>query len=177
MNLTGKFLIARPSVVDPFFKRGIVFVYEHSLRGVVGLVINRKRPNYSTHSLLKSKGFSTMSVPSEPLYVGGPVNEQAVIMLHTTDWKSSNTLKVNRYYSVTSDDMMIFKYTNGDTPRVYRFCSGCAVWHTQQIQAELAANKWLVSDLSPELIFEADDRELWDLSVEINAKDTIDKFI
>jgi|TARA_B110000503_G_scaffold116782_1_gene176190 putative transcriptional regulator len=177
MDLTGKFLIARPNVVDPFFKRGVIFVFEHSPRGVAGLVINRKRSNHSTHSLLKSRGFSTKATPVEPLYVGGPVNEQAVVMLHTNDWRSSNTLKVSNWYSVTSDDMMIFKYTNGDTPGGYKFCSGSAVWHPQQIKAEIQANHWLISDLPPELIFEADVRELWDLSVEINARDTIDRFI
>lgn len=176
MDLAGKFLIARPSIVDPFFKRGVVFIYENSPTGTAGLVINRSQPKYNTHTLLQGRGFNTDHVPVEPLFRGGPVNEKAVVMFHSAGWNSSNTLNVTENYSVSSDDLMIFRYINGETPRHYRFCTGAAIWHPRQIAAEINANQWLISDLPPELVFEEDPRELWDLSVELNARETIDRF-
>lgn len=176
MDLAGKFLIARPSIVDPFFKRGVVFIYECSPTGTAGLVINHVLPKFSTHTLLEGRGFNTASVPLEPLFRGGPVNEKAVVMFHSAEWTSSNTLNVTENYSVSSDDIMIFKYINGETPRHYRFCTGAAVWHPRQIAAEIHANNWLISDLPPELVFEEDPRTLWDLSVEKNAQETIDRY-
>jgi len=175
MNLTGKCLIARPTLTDSFFKHSVVFVYEHSTRGVMGIVLN-KRTTANTKMLMENKGFDS-SVPSEPLYAGGPVNERAVVMLHSADWGSGNTMNVNKRFSVTSDDIMLFKYSQGDTPRYYRFFTGSSVWHTAQIKQEMARNNWLTSDLNLDTIFDTDSRELWDIAVEQAATETMDKFI
>ena len=175
MNLTGKCLIARPTLIDPFFKQSVVFIYEHSSRGVVGVILNKKL-NVNTRVLLENKGFIG-NVPEEPLYTGGPVNERALVMLHSNDWHSGNTMIVNKNFSVTSDDIMLFKYTQGDTPRYYRFFAGASVWHPQQIKHEMARNSWLVSELDMQTVFEADSRNLWDTAVEQTATETMDKFI
>jgi len=175
MNLTGKCLIARPTLIDPFFKQSVVFIYEHSSRGVVGVILNKKL-NVSTRVLCENKGF-VGNVPEEPLYTGGPVNERALVMLHSNDWGSGNTMRVNKNFSVTSDDIMLFKYTQGDTPRYYRFFAGASVWHPQQIKHEMARNSWLVSELDMQTVFEADSRNLWDTAVEQTATETMDKFI
>lgn len=176
MDLTGKFLIARPNIVDPFFRRGVVFIYEHSHTGTAGVVINHRHTEHNTHTVLHSRGFETTSTPCEFLYKGGPVNDKALLMFHSAEWNSSNTLRVSDYYAVSSDDMMMFKYTTGDTPRRYKFCCGASVWHPQQIRAEIHANHWLICDLPPEMVFDQDDRELWDLAVEYSAKETMDRF-
>ena len=175
MNLTGKCLIARPTLIDPFFKQSVVFIYEQSSRGTVGVILNKKL-NVSTRVLLENKGFIG-NVPEEPLYTGGPVNERALVMLHSNDWHSGNTMIVNKNFSVTSDDIMLFKYTQGDTPRYYRFFAGASVWHPQQIKHEMARNSWLVSELDMQTVFEADSRNLWDTAVEQTATETMDKFI
>jgi len=175
MNLTGKCLIARPTLIDPFFKKSVVYIYEHTNRGVVGVILN-KRLSVTTKVLLENKGFSG-NVPEEPLYTGGPVNERAIVMLHSNDWGSGNTMQVNTQFGVTSDDIMLFKYTQGDTPRHYRFFAGASVWHPQQIKQEMARNHWLVSDLDMQTIFETDSRNLWDTAVEQTATETMEKYI
>ena len=175
MNLTGKCLIARPTMVDPFFAKSVVYIYEHSIKGTAGIIINKKLSN-NTKSLLANKGFDT-NVPAEPLYAGGPVNERAVIMLHSGDWQSSNTLKVTKSISVTSDDIMLFRYTQGETPRYYRFCCGASVWHPQQIKQEIARNSWLICDLDLETIFETHPTHLWDTAIEQTAAETMEKYI
>ena len=175
MDLTGKCLIARPSVVDPFFSQSVVFVYEHSMRGTAGIILN-KRINKTTRDLMLNKGFE-QHVPAEHLFAGGPVNERAVVMVHSAEWSSSNTMRVTDNISVTSDDIMLFRYTQADTPRCYRFFAGASVWHPQQIKSELDRNNWLITDLSVEKIFDTDYRQLWDTAVEQSAQETMDKFI
>ena len=175
MDLTGKCLVARPSVVDPFFTKSVVFIYEHTIRGTAGIILN-KQINKTTQDLVLNRGFE-VHVPVENLYAGGPVNERAVVMLHTGDWSSRNTMHVTENISVTSDDIMLFRYTQGDTPRYYKFFAGASVWHPQQIKSELQRNNWLITDLSVEKIFETDSRQLWDTAVEQSAQETMDKFI
>jgi putative transcriptional regulator len=176
MDLVGKCLIARPNIIDPFFKRSVVYIYEQTTQGIAGIVTNIRKSKITTHDIFVNRGF-TPSEPPEKVYQGGPVNENTVILLHTSDWRSSNTLCVNDKISVTSDDLMFYKFLNGNKPNGYKFCTGVAAWHTQQIAAELKANHWLVSDLSPHDILDLEGRTQWDTAIEINARDTIDRYI
>lgn len=175
MDLQGKCLIARPSLVDPYFLKSVVYIYEHSTRGTAGIILN-KRLAANTQTLMANKGFDS-NVPNEPLYAGGPVNERAILMLHSNDWNSRNTMIVNEQFGVTSDDIMLFKYSHGDTPRHYKFFAGTSVWHPQQIKQEIARNNWLICDLDMETIFETDRRNLWDTAVEQTATETMEKYI
>lgn len=176
MDLVGKCLVARPNINDPFFKKSVVYIYEQSPSGVSGVVINIKKQPYTINDIFRNRGF-TVAEPPEPLYQGGPVNEKAIIMLHTSEWRSTNTLQVSDHVSISSDDMMIFKFVNGDKPNAYRFCSGAAIWHPQQMRSEIANNNWLVSKLNVRQLFDFDGRNQWETAVEITAKNTIDRYI
>ncbi len=174
MDLKGKCLIARPSITDPFFKKSVVLIYEHSVQATVGLVLNKPIPKFSLKDILSNRGYD--NIATDPLYLGGPVNERAISMLHTGNWYSSNTMSINDQISISSDDLMIYKFVNGDTPDDYRFFLGSAIWHPQQIAQEIAANHWLIGDMDEQDIFNHDGRTLWDLAIENSARDTIDKF-
>ena len=174
MDLKGKCLVARPNIIDPFFKRSVVYIYEHSANATMGFVINKRNPEMLLKDILVERGFDT--IQNDPVYKGGPVNQRAVCMIHTTGWQSSNTMIVDDQISITSDDLMIYKFCNGDIPDGYKFCLGSAVWHPRQIVMEMQANHWLVSNLTPHKIFDYDGRELWDLAIEANAKETIERF-
>lgn len=175
MDLVGKCLIARPSINDPVFKRSVIFIYEQNMNGVAGLIINNRSP-YTTHDIFLNRGFTPAEAP-EKVYTGGPVNSTAVILLHTSEWKTSNTLQVDSNLSVSSDDLMFYKFVNGDKPEGYKFLTGVSAWHPQQIVEEIKNNSWLISKLSVHQILDIDSRSLWDTAVEINAKDTIDRYI
>ena len=98
-------------------------------------------------------------------------------MFHSADWRASNTMRVNNQCAISSDDMMLFKYTQGDTPRFYRFFAGMSIWHPQQIKQEIARNSWLVTNMNIDVIFDNDHRHLWDIAVESAAQEMMDKFI
>ena len=175
MDLIGKCLIARPSIEDPLFKRSVVFIYEQNVAGIAGVIINQRSP-ISTHDIFLNRGFSP-SEAAEKVYVGGPVNSNAVLILHTSEWKTTNTLKVNSDLSVSSDDLMFYKFVNGDKPEGYKFITGVAAWHPLQLKQELNNNRWLISNLTVHQILDTDSRQLWDVAIETNAKQTIDRFI
>ena len=177
MNLKGKCLIARPNLTDPMFKKSVVYIYEHSSRGTAGLVLSKKHHSLNSINLCSGRGFATDSVPAEPVWIGGPVSQKSVLMLHSTDWSSTNSIEITDSTSITSDDMMFFKYTTGNTPFYYKFFVGHSVWHPQQIRAEIQRNNWLITELDTETIFENDGRHLWDIAIENAAQETMDKFI
>lgn len=174
MHLRGKCLIARPSVKDPLFKKSVVLIYEHSEQATVGLILNKPISQLTLKDILANRGYD--SVATDPLHAGGPVNERAISMLHSGDWYSSNTMPVTDQISISSDDLMIYKFVNGDIPDGYRFFIGSAIWHPQQIAKEINANHWLISDLGEREIFNHSGRELWDIAIETSARETIDRF-
>src|SRR5689334_366818 len=66
-SFAGSFLVARPSLKDPFFRRAVVLLLQHGPDGAFGLVLNRTE---------KPK-----EIPF-PLHVGGPCKFQGLILLH-----------------------------------------------------------------------------------------------
>lgn len=174
MDLKGKCLIARPSITDPLFRKTVVLIYEQFPEYTTGLILNKRTPSLEVKDILSNRGYD--SVESDPIYIGGPVNQKAISLLHSSNWYSSNTMPVNDQINISSDDLMMFKFVNGDVPDNFRFFLGNSVWHSQQLIGEIDNNYWLVNSLDIDDIFNYDGREMWDLAIETTARDVMDKF-
>src|SRR5436190_5132333 len=77
-SVRGQLLIAGPALVDPNFWRTVVLVVEHTEEGAFGLVLNR--PSETTVGEAASQ-LEDLIDRSERLYIGGPVQPSAVIVL------------------------------------------------------------------------------------------------
>ena len=85
--------------------------------------------NLSTYNLqviMDQKGIDWYG-PRE-VYTGGEYNSHALIMLHSHEWYSSNTMDVNNNLALSSDGLMIEKMEMGNTPEWYRLFVGCKGW-------------------------------------------------
>src|SRR3954447_24743621 len=88
-SLKGKLLLASPVLEDPNFARSVVLVAEHTEEGAMGLVLNR--PAGGTGRVLTgrpevrggdgARDWEDRVDAREPIYVGGPVQPTAVIVL------------------------------------------------------------------------------------------------
>tara|TARA_Y100000114_G_C11590254_1_gene245434 strand:+ start:99 stop:626 length:528 start_codon:yes stop_codon:yes gene_type:complete len=175
MNMVGLCMVARPSVQDPLFKNSVVFMFEQNAQQTTGVIINKKS-NITTHEILNNMGVQP-PLGNEPVYAGGPVSKQSILILHTKEWNSTSTFRVAGKYAVSSDDLMLKKYASGDTPRGYKFCAGVSVWQNEQLAKEMANYAWLVVDLNKNLIFDHNGLTQWDLAIERAAKNTMDQYI
>ncbi len=54
MNLQNHFLIAMPSLTDPYFEQSVVYVCEHNEKGAMGIVINKPIDDFSVDTMLKN---------------------------------------------------------------------------------------------------------------------------
>src|SRR4051812_33685789 len=81
-SLRGQLLIASPALEDPNFHRTVVLVTEHTANGAMGLVLNRPA---ETPVEEIAPELSLLVDSREPVYVGGPVGEEAVIVLAEFD--------------------------------------------------------------------------------------------
>ena len=74
----GQLLIAGPGLLDPNFWRTVVLIVEHSEEGALGLVLNR--PSETTVGEAVSELEHLLDL-DDPLYIGGPVQPSALIVL------------------------------------------------------------------------------------------------
>src|SRR5438477_7294039 len=77
-SLTGQFLIASPSILDPNFRRTVVFVTAHSEEGAVGLILNRRSDATVGDAVPQLAPVTDLD---DAVFVGGPVNPDGVAVL------------------------------------------------------------------------------------------------
>ena len=180
MDYTGQLLIARPLNRDPWFRRSVVLIYESNRAGTVGVVLNQ-RTTVSVQTICAQNNY--LYTGSDYVYRGGPVNERALIMVHTPEWSCPNTLQVNEHFSITSHDSMFKQLAVGDMPRKWRICSGVSAWSDEQIQGEMAGetpwtpeHSWLVARATQTSIFEIDGEKQWNYAIELAGRQMINSY-
>ena len=104
--LTGKILLATPSMGDPRFSRAVIFICSHDQKGAMGLVINHTLPGLSFQQLvgqLKIQSDITVDLhkPRFRVMSGGPVESGRGFMLHTPDFQRHETVLLKSGFGVT----------------------------------------------------------------------------
>src|SRR5262249_27967971 len=77
-SLRGSLLIATPAIVDPNFRRTVVLLCEHGEEGAMGVVLNRASETMVAEALPE---LGDVVAEREKVYVGGPVQPTAVLVL------------------------------------------------------------------------------------------------
>ena len=180
MNYTGKLLVSHPNLVNHYFEKSVIYIFQDDPKmGAQGLILN-KPCTYTASNILTLKGFP--SDFSEPVYKGGPLREKAVCILHTAEWYSANTVAAGRY-SLSSDSLMLEKLSMYNTPKNWRMFSGVCAWAPQQLDLEvkgkapyLADLSWLTLDAYDSIVFGQEGKSQWISAVDACSRQTIEQF-
>jgi putative transcriptional regulator len=156
-SLRGRLLIASPVLVDPNFHRTVVLIAEHTDEGAMGLVLNRPAETLVAEAV---PDLSELADSGAPLYVGGPVAADSVIVLAEFDEPS--------LAGVLLDDDLGFVGGGGDDlaevadgVRRARAFAGHSGWGPGQLEDELEQESWIVEPPRREEIFSEDPETLW----------------
>jgi putative transcriptional regulator len=153
-SLTGHLLIAGPDLWDPNFRRTIVLIARHDEDGAVGVVLNR--PAEATVSDA-APPLTTLVGPDEPLFLGGPVQPQAAVVL--AEFEHPENVDVVAFGSigflVDEDPEAV-----GGIRRA-RVFAGHAGWGAGQLEAEMEEDSWIVEPALAEDVFTPDPDRLW----------------
>lgn len=175
MDLLGKLLIAPPSVKTGFWHKSVIFVTEHDLHGSIGLVLN-KRSNLSLVEFSEQLGIN-LDLPGF-VYVGGPVNQKSLSVLHSPEWSCSNTLEINEQFSLSSSADMLPRLAARDTPEYYRVFMGMAGWAPSQLLQEISGtppykheNSWCLATPDYETVFGNDQSDQWCSSLDLSGQE------
>lgn len=152
--LTGRLLIASPSMDDPRFEHSIILICSHDKDQALGIIINRKVPDMTLPKLLDDLGIkNSVYVNSQPVFEGGPCQPERGFVIHSKDWHHIETMDVNEEISMSVSKEILNSITDGTRPKKLIVALGYAGWGPGQLEAELESNSWLISEASEDIVF------------------------
>ena len=150
-SLQGQLLISSPLLHDPNFRRTVVLMTHHDDEGAMGLVLSRPseiRVAEAVPELADLPG-------DEIVYVGGPVQPEAVVVL--VEHESEPELPIVGNIAFMQADTELDEL---DTVRA-RVFAGYSGWGPGQLEGELEESSWIVVPAEPDDAFAPDPDELW----------------
>jgi putative transcriptional regulator len=156
-SLRGKLILASPILRDPNFARTVVLIAEHTDEGAMGLVLNRPASSTVSEAV---PDLSWLTGEAEPVYVGGPVAETAVIVLAEFDRPELAGALVDGDLGFIGSEADDPERLDGAIRRA-RVFAGHAGWGPGQLEDELAEEAWIVEPPARDEIFTADPADLW----------------
>ena len=176
MITPGTLLIHRTQNTAPQWMHTCVYIFESHATGCAGLVLNRGTGRFFQEVLAEHNlQFSAVSIE---IHAGGPVNPRGIIMLHTDEFSSQTTVRVEPGVSVSSDDFMIHKMCSGQLPNGFKIFAGHAAWGPNQLQKEIDAGVWLTKNEVPvSMLFDVENHLIYDRCIEQASKELFDQYI
>jgi len=156
-HLANQFLIAMPGMVDPNFAGSVIYLFEHTERGAMGLVINR--PTELDMRALFEKievKLEAEPVSDQPVYFGGPVQIERGFVLHepATVVAYSSSLAVPGGLTMTTSKDVLEAVATGSGPSKFLMTLGYAGWSAGQLEEEITLNGWINVPLSQKQMIE-----------------------
>jgi putative transcriptional regulator len=162
-SLAGQLLIASPGMDDPRFDHTVILLVRHNPGGALGLVINRPLGDRPIASLLEMVGEADPSVSGTvQIFAGGPVQPRTGFVIHSTDYRRSDTIEIDAHVAVTSSTGVLRDMGSDKGPKKSLVAFGYAGWGPGQLENELAHGVWLTAPEEPALVFDEDRQKVWE---------------
>ncbi len=148
-SCAGSFLVARPILKDPSFRRAVVLLLQHGPEGAFGLVVNRPA---------KAK-----DIPF-PIFRGGPCEAPGLFMLHGhPDWLETpdDATVAPGIFVGDADCAQRLNQEEIDESIRFRMFTGYAGWGPNQLENELGAGAWAIVPATGEALFDTPTEDLW----------------
>ena len=151
-SLRGQLLVAGPALVDPNFRRTVVLIGEHGDEGAMGVVLNR-----ASETLVEDAvpPMAALTAHDEPVYLGGPVQPEAVVVL--ADVEQAEVAVLDSIGFLPGEiDTSAFGELRG-----VRIFAGYAGWAPGQLEDELEEGAWIVVTARSSDVFTSAPELLW----------------
>jgi putative transcriptional regulator len=170
--LTGQLLIASPDIGDPRFHQTVIVMVRHNAEGALGIVINRPLGERPLASVLEAIGEkSEGATGSVAIYLGGPVDPERGIVLHSADYRGTGTLDIDGRIAMTGSLEIIRDIAAGSGPKKSLIAFGYAGWGPGQLEGELARNAWFTAPIESKLVFDEVRDDVWKRAMERRTRD------
>ncbi len=175
MKLIGNLIIAPPAVEGNFWEETVCMITEHHGSGSIGIVLNKQ----SSVSLIElgEQLEVDLDLPGY-VYIGGPISQKSLSIIHSPEWISKNTMRINDEFSLSSADDIIPRFSTGDLPEKWRLFVGMCGWRPGQLYDEIKGNppyhhetSWCTAPSNYDAVFKKSGTEQWIECLEYAAED------
>jgi putative transcriptional regulator len=140
----GSLLVASTDLLEPTFRRTVIYIIEHNEAGSLGVVLNR-RSDTALHNILPA--WEQYATRPKAVYVGGPVRRDSAICLGVLKL-GADADAVRGLRRVDGRVVMVNLDADPESlspvlegVRVY---AGYAGWTVGQLESELDREDWMV---------------------------------
>lgn len=162
-TLKDHFLIAMPSLKDPYFKHSVVYICEHDEKGAMGFIINF--PVKLTLQELLNNVDSINHHPEPPLlnpvFLGGPLELERGFVLHSPVADNSQSTKLNDQLMISNSNAILLTLGTKNEPEEYIVTLGYASWSSGQLEKEMHDNHWITMESQNDIIFNTPVEQRW----------------
>ncbi len=158
----GRLLASEPYLPDPNFERTIILLTEHNVDGSVGFVLNKP-----SESLVGEIMEDIRNIQSK-VYIGGPVQQDTLHFIHRIP-NLTDCIEVCEgiFWGGNFEQLLLLTESNQLDVLDIKFFLGYSGWSPGQLEEELKADSWIVSDqVSQDLIFETPPELMWKKSLQ-----------
>ena len=164
-SVKGNFLVATEQMRDPRFEKKVIVMLENDETGAWGLVINKPLGSVPLGSLISKSEFTDNKKKELydvkiPVFWGGPVNENRILVLHSQEYKNKTT-KNFKNVSISSGYKTLFEIADNRGPKKNLVILGISSWGGGQLEGEMERAGWTLSEINTDLIFETDNAAKW----------------
>ena len=142
-SLAGSLLVAHPSMLDPNFRRTVLFISEHDPNeGALGVIINRPLDRQVADLVTDTPPPGLAGVP---VFLGGPVGKNQ-LMFAAFEWKKGQGFKLSHNVVLGHGSTAA-----GEKNLICAFV-GYAGWGAGQLESEVKQKAWLLQKANPSLL-------------------------
>jgi len=180
IDAQGKLLVAPPNMPDWRFQKSVVYIWRHDVSGAAGVIINKKCEKPTFMHVCQEGGISRNQQVQPPVYYGGPVLNNIIGVLHSTDYRlPSTTALKDGDVGFTLDRKILEDIAMGAGPQNKLITLGLANWDAGQLEEEIEhprnpAMSWLMMDHDEKMVFGQldDDKsdEIWEECVSMAVR-------
>jgi len=153
----GKILISEPFLPDTFFNRSIVYLTDHTPKGSVGFILNKKLDIQLSAAVDGFEGWD------ENLSMGGPVAPDTLHYLHNLGDMIPNSILVAEdiFWGGDIDAVKELIKNRKINHTQIRFFLGYSGWSAGQLERELKENSWVIAKVNSSIVLTNKGEDIW----------------
>jgi putative transcriptional regulator len=153
-ELSNSLLIAHPSLLDPNFRRSVVYITAHdSEEGSHGLIINRPTDN-TVADLLPMEDMGALA--NLPVFIGGPVGQNQLTFAVFRKQSTSDIIECKAHLEIEEARELAGKRLTS-----VRAFIGYAGWSKGQLEGEVGQKSWIIRPPDRDLLDVKKSGEIW----------------
>ncbi len=157
-------LLSMPQMADPNFARTVVLLCDYTEQGAFGLVVNRQMDE-PAWTVVKTEPPVRVD-PDLRLWIGGPVDpQQTWVLMADAQGPDEEQREVAPGVLLSVSHELTLQVLQAPPSLHARVIVGYSGWGPGQLDKEIAASAWLVTEVDPKLIFGVPPDQMWETAI------------